>query len=110
MSEQLNSVQQASSPKYLSLPWFITLVAAFCVLVLVAGTVAEEAGKWLSWDLIVASVIFVVAWIVTYKYANPKLPLIWGVLMGVMALDHQMCGFDRSLEKGGARQLILPLQ
>ncbi len=86
MSEQLNSVQQASSPKYLSLPWFITLVAAFCVLVLVAGTVAEEAGRSLGWVIwFVASVIFVVAWIVTYKYANPKLPLIWGVLMGVTA-------------------------
>ena len=29
--------------------------------------------------------MFVVAWLVTYKYANPKLPLICGVMMGVTA-------------------------
>src|SRR5689334_9792383 len=47
MSYPLSSPKQVRSPKYLSLPWFITLVAAFCVLVPVAGTVAQEVGGWL---------------------------------------------------------------
>jgi len=87
MSYQLRSEKQVSSPQYLSLPWFITLVAAFCVLVPVAGTVAQEVGGWPGWAiwLVVWGMMFGVAWFVTYKYANPNLPLICGVMMGLTA-------------------------
>ena len=87
MSDQPSSEKQVGSPKYLPLPWSITLVVAFCVLVPVAGSVAEEVGGWLRWVIwfVAWGVMFIVAWMVTYKYANPKLPLICGVIMGVTA-------------------------
>jgi hypothetical protein len=87
MSDQPSSEKQVGSPKYLPLPWFITLVVAFCVLVPVAGSIAQEAGGWLSWViwLIAWGVMCVVACIVTYKYANPNLPLICGGMTGITA-------------------------
>jgi D-alanyl-lipoteichoic acid acyltransferase DltB (MBOAT superfamily) len=87
MSDRPSNEKQVSGPKYLSLPWLITLVAAFGVLVPVAGAVAQEVGGWLGWVIwfVVWGVMCVVAWIVTNKYANPKLPLICGVMMGVTA-------------------------
>lgn len=87
MSDQLSSEKQVGSPKYLPLSWSITLVVAFCILVPVAGSVSQEVGGWLGLVIwfVAWSVMFVVAWIVTYKYANPKLPLLCGVMMGVTA-------------------------
>src|SRR5262245_61099335 len=87
MSDQPGSEQQVGSPKYLSLPWLITLVAAFCVVVPAAGAVAQEIGGWPGWAtwFVVWCVMFAVAWIITCKYANPKLPLICGVMVGIAA-------------------------
>jgi hypothetical protein len=87
MNDQPNSENQVSSPKFLSLPWSITLVVAWCILVPVAGAVSEEVGGWLHWVIwsVAWGAMFIVAWIVTYKYANPKLPLICGAMMGITA-------------------------
>ncbi len=87
MNDQPSSEKQVGSPKYLSLPWSITLVVAFCVLVPVAGSVAQEVGGWLGLVIwfVAWGVMFVVAWIVSYKYANPKLPIICGAMVGVTA-------------------------
>ena len=87
MSDQPSSEKQASSPKYLSLPWSISLVAAWCILVPVAGSVAQGIGGWLGGVIwfVAWGVMFVAAWIITWKYANPKLPLICGVTMGLTA-------------------------
>ena len=87
MSDQPSSVKQVSSPKYLSLPWLIALVAGFCVVVPVAGAAAQEVGGWLGWLIWFAAwgVMFAVAWLITYNYANPKLPLICGVMIGITA-------------------------
>jgi hypothetical protein len=82
------SDKQVSSPKYLSLPWSITLVVVWCILVPLAGAVANEiVGGWFGgiiWFL-AWGVMFAVAWVITYKYGNPKLPLICGVMMGLTA-------------------------
>lgn len=88
MSDQPSSEKHVNSPKCLSLPWSITLVVAWCILVPLAGTVAYEAGGgWLGGIIwfVAWGVMFVVAWLITYKYANPKLPLICGVMMGLTA-------------------------
>jgi hypothetical protein len=63
------------------------LVAGFCVFVPTAGAVAQEVGGWLGWVIwfVVWGVMFVVAWTITYKYANPNLPLICGVMIGITA-------------------------
>ena len=87
MGNQPSSEKQVSSPKYLSLPWLIALVAGFCVVIPLAGAVAQEVGGWLGsviW-FVAWGVMFVVAWVVTDKYANPFLPPLCGVLIGVTA-------------------------
>jgi hypothetical protein len=42
MSDQPSSEKQISLPKYLPLPWSIILVVAWCIVVPLAGTVANE--------------------------------------------------------------------
>jgi hypothetical protein len=85
MSDEPSSVKQVSSPKYLSLPWLIALVAGICVVVPVAGAIAQEVGGWLGWVIwfVAWGVMFAAAWLITYNYINPK--LICGVMIGITA-------------------------
>ena len=85
MSDQPSSEKQVSSPKYLSLPWLIAFVAGLCVVPALAGAVAEEVGGWLGWVIwfVGWGMMFVVSWIVTYKYANPIIPTLGGVMVGL---------------------------
>jgi len=85
MSDQPRSEKQVSSPKYLSLPWLIALVAGLCVVPALAGAVAQEVGGWLGWVIcfVAWGMMFVLSWIVTYKYANPIIPTLCGAMVGV---------------------------
>lgn len=88
MSDQVSSEKQVCTPMYLSLPWSITLVVAWCIFVPLAGTVANEAvGGWFGGIIwfIAWGVMLIVAWLITYKYANPKVPMFCGVMMGLTA-------------------------
>jgi hypothetical protein len=85
MSDQPSSEKRVNSPKYLSLIWLIVLVAGLCVVPPVAGAVAKEVGGLLGWGIwfLAWGVMFVVSWILTRTFANPMLPTLCGVMVGV---------------------------
>lgn len=87
MGEEPGGVKQVGSPKFLSQAGMIGLVAAFCVVVPVAGAAAEEVGGWpgVALWLVAWGVMAAVAAAVTYKYANPFLPILCGVMIGATA-------------------------
>jgi hypothetical protein len=86
MSDQSNDEKHVNQPKYLSMPWFVALVAGLCVVPAVAGAVAEEMGGngWILW-LAVWGVMATVSAAITYQYANPNLPILCGVMVGITA-------------------------
>lgn len=77
--------QPLSSPRYMSVPWLFAFVAALCVAAALAGALATEFGGtaglviwFVGW-----CVIFACTWFVTHKYANPRIPIICGAVVGL---------------------------
>ena len=85
MTDQPSSEKRVSSPKHLSLLWLIVLVAGLCVVPALAGAVAQEVGSWLGWGIwfLGWGLMFVVSWIITRKFANPIIPTLCGVMVGI---------------------------
>ncbi len=85
MNNQSGDANIAGSGAYLSKPWLFAFVAALCVVPVFAGGVSEEVGGWVGWLMFLVSwvVMFCVAWIVTRKYANPIIPTVCGIMIGM---------------------------
>ena len=80
------------NPKRLSLPWLIALVVGMCVVAVIVEAEALDLGTYLGGNAGVGGwiglaitflVMCVMGGIVTRQFANPSLPIICGVLVGL---------------------------
>ncbi len=90
---------------------WVALVAAFCIVVPVAGAAAEEVGGWpgvglwvFAWAVMAAAAVAV-----TLRYANPFLPTLCGVMIGALAPRPSEAWFRQLAGDGWGRALSLAL-
>ena len=78
---------QNQSARILPRSRIVAIAVAFCFFVPLAGALAETIGGWLgfvTW-LVFWLVMAVAAAILTRRFANPSLPTICGIMVGITA-------------------------
>jgi len=82
-----NEITQNQCAGTLPTSRIVAIAIAFCVFVPLAGAVAETIGGWLglfTW-LVSWFVMIVAAVILTRRFANPTLPTLCGIMVGITA-------------------------